>query len=65
MGYQYRIDYKASNFNKVADALSRIHGDNVTEEPKPTALCLSFVSQPSSELLTALHKENCTLPDMK
>ncbi|KAH9667504.1 hypothetical protein KPL70_021062 [Citrus sinensis] len=65
MGYQFRIDYKAGTFNKAADALSRIHRDNVTEEPKPTTLCLSFVSQPSSELLTNLHKENCSLPDMK
>ena len=65
MGYQFRIDYTAGNSNKAVDALSRIHEENVMEEPKPTAFCLSLVSQPSSEILAALHKENDSLPDMK
>ncbi|KAH9782770.1 hypothetical protein KPL71_009054 [Citrus sinensis] len=40
--FSKKIDYKAGNSNKAADALSRIHEENVIEEPKPTTLCLSL-----------------------
>ena len=52
MGFDYKIVYRPGRENKVADALSRLHGE------------LSVVSCPQHSWLEELHKEARTQPEL-
>ena len=64
LGFHFKIDYKAGSSNQGADSLSRVHEDTPPDSQMVPALCLAMVSQPSTDLLQTLLKENASFDDM-
>lgn len=62
MGYHFRIEYKPGNSNRVADALSRVHEANLTDET-PSMFSM-IASYPTSEFLAILRTENSVLAEL-
>jgi hypothetical protein len=60
LGFQFRIEYKPGNSNKVADALSRVPADWPTDSDPPSSMLCALVSMPTFSILQQLQQENVT-----
>ena len=64
LGFHFRIEYKTRSSNKVTDALSRVHADQFSDFINSQAELFSIISKPTIDILTTLHEENSSLPDL-
>lgn len=62
MGFQFRIEYKPGNSNKVADTLSHVPSAWHDESETPLAAFQALLSQPTFSIIQQLQHDNVTDP---